>query len=141
MIRLKKPEPEWLDILPGVRVLFAPVSQPAWRAARRASAAIWAADSTGDNKQDAIENAGEAFSRALIERAILDWEGVGDADGSPLKADAESISMFLDLPQCFEACDRAYVMPIVLLATEGNVSAALPDGTSAAAMQANDTVN
>lgn len=130
MLKLVAKQPFWCEVLPGVEIEFLPVGNLAWRAARRAAAAVIGraeAELTDDEIQ---EEAGDAFSRALIERGIRAWKGVGDADGNPIEPTPEAVALFLEDPRRFEACDNAYVLPIVLEQQAGNVSAASPDGTS-----------
>ena len=140
MLKLSEPKQEWLDVLPGVRILFAPVSRKAWRAAQTAAATIMrAAEPEEDDapvSDEATEEAGDAISHALLERGIIAWSGVGDDDGEPLPVSPESVAIFLAHPLYFDAADRAYVKPFVARMMEGNVSAGSPNGTSDRAMPA-----
>lgn len=130
MIRLTEKQPVWKDVLPGVRVQFAPMTNKAWRAARRAAAAVLGTVEGELTDDELREDAGDAFSRALIAPAILAWEGVGDAEGEVAEVTPETVSLFLSDPRRFEACDNAYVMPLVLEQAEGNASAGSPNGIS-----------
>ena len=136
MLQLTKREPVWHDRMPGVRVLFAPIDQRAWRAAKRAAAA----ELQGD-EEDMTERAGDAFSRALIAGGIRDWEGIGDTEGNPIAPTAETIGLFLDDPRNFDWADEVYVMPFAAEHAEGNVSGASPNGISAGAMPATNTAS
>lgn len=156
MLKLAKSAPEWLELAaateeePAVEVLFAPISVKAVRAARRA-----AAKALGIDEND-VEEAGDALSRELIRRGILEWRGIGDEDGTVLKPtpDVEvkdgdevtevqpgTISAFLADPRTFEAADRLYVYPWVRRDQEKNVSSASPVGTGEAATPAADIVS
>ncbi|WP_374649100.1 hypothetical protein [Rhizorhabdus sp.] len=156
--------PFWRDILPGVRVQFRPIEPRDWRAAKRAAREALESDE-GASDTELIELAGDAFSRELIRRGIVAWEGVGDADGNvieptqdvfrvddqgkPVRDEAGrlilqqrgSISLFLADPRRFEACDLAYVVPLAERSREGNASAGSPNGTSVMATPASATAS
>ncbi len=80
------------------------------------------------------EESALAFAKALARVAILDWEGVGDADGKPIEPNPEAIDALLDLWPLFEAFQTGYVAKGLLLEQEKNVSPPLPTGSSAGAM-------
>ena len=130
MLKLGSGEPEWLDILPGVRVQFAPIGIKAVRAARTAAMAALQAN------RDDVEEAGDIFTREMLRRGILAWEGVGNAEGEPVPVSPEAIALFLSNPRAYEAADRAYVTPWVQADMEGNASAGSPNGTGAGATPA-----
>ncbi len=135
MLKLQSREPEWLDIMPGVRILFAPIGMKAVRAAREAVREI-----LGQQADDLI-GAGDALSRALIARGILGWEGVGDREGNELPVTPEAIELFLDDPTAFEAADDAYVRPWAKRDMEKNASAGSANGTGAAETPAGNIVH
>lgn len=112
-------------LLPAVRVRFAPIGIKAVRAARRAVAKALAID------VDDIEEAGDELSRELLRRGILEWEGVGDADGKPVAVSPDTIALFMADPTCFEAADRVYVRPWSDRELEKNGFAGSRNGTSA----------
>lgn len=141
MLRLIENGPEWKDVLPGVRIQFAPLSKRAWRAARRAAAAVLGKEEAGLSDDELGEEAGDAFSLALIAPAIVAWEGVGDAAGDPVEPTPDMVRLFLSDPRRFEACDNAYVLPIALERAEGNAFAGSPSGTSAQATPAKTTAS
>lgn len=129
MLRLNlSREPDWLDLSPGLRLLLAPMSTALMMAAR--------ADPTvQDLPEDASNDArGMVFARALARRALLDWEGVGDAEGEPLPVTPEGVDALLDIFPIFDAFQTKYVGKGLMLDAEGNVSAPLPTGTSAGAI-------
>jgi hypothetical protein len=73
------------------------------------------------------------FATALARRAVVDWEGVGDADGNPLPVSDEGIDALLSLWPIFEAFNLLYVSRGMLLDAEKNGSAPSPTGTSVGA--------
>jgi hypothetical protein len=50
-----------------------------------------------------------AFAKAIARRAVLDWEGVGDAEGEALAVSPEAIDALLDVWPLFEAFQLGYV--------------------------------
>jgi hypothetical protein len=146
-----KPGPVWEELIPAigdrpaVRVLFAPVSAKALRHARKAVAEILRGDAP-----DKMDDAGDAFTAALIRAGILDWEGIGNEQDEPIKPTPDyeildpasgevvgiepgTISAFLAEPRLVEAADRKYVLPWTRADAEKNGSAPSPSGTSATA--------
>lgn len=109
-------EPFWLDMLPGVRVQFRPVSVAAILLARTAAADVLRAG--GD---DAMVKAGVAFTRSLAHSGIAAWEGIGDAEGSPVEPSKDTIDAALELWPVFDAIDRLYVGPAIIQDAEKNV--------------------
>lgn len=109
-------EPFWLDILPGVRAQFRPISVAAILLARTAAAEVLRAG--GD---DAMVKAGIAFTRSLAHSGIAAWEGIGDADGNPVEPTRDTIDAALELWPLFDAVDRLYVGPALLQDVEKNV--------------------
>jgi len=135
---------------PAVKVTFNPQPSPlSLRAARRAVAEVLQRD------RGAIEEAGDAFSRAILRFNIIGWDGIGDQDDQPVaptpdveirddagaivRVEPGTISAFIAEPRLFEAADREYVLPWTKLDAEKNGFAPLPAGTSAGAMPADDT--
>lgn len=133
MFKISKREAEWIEILPGVRVEFEPITIKAVRAARKA-----AADALGIDPDD-IEEAGDQLTRELLRRGIRAWEGVGDEDGEPLPLTPETVAMALDDPTFCQAADQAYVYPYVLRNAEKNASSGSLNGTGEAGMPAKGT--
>jgi hypothetical protein len=70
------------------------------------------------------------FAGALARRAVVDWQGVGDANGNPLPVSDEGIDALLSLWPIFEAFNLFYVSRGMLLDAEKNASAPSPTGTS-----------
>ena len=74
-----------------------------------------------------------AFAKALARRAVLAWEGIGDADGNPSEPSPEAIDALLDIWPIFEAFQLTYVSKGLLLEQEKNASALSPTGPSVGA--------
>ena len=74
-----------------------------------------------------------AMAKAVARRAVLDWEGVGDAMGQPLPITPEGIDALLEIWPVFEAFQTLYVAKGLILDAEKNVSAPSPTGPSAGA--------
>ena len=105
MIRLQlSPEPQWLDLGHGVRLQLLPLTT-ALMVATRSDPAVQALEADASNDSRAA-----VFAAALARRAIVDWDGVGDADGTVIA-----------------------VSPGMRLDAEKNGSAPLPTGTSVGA--------
>jgi len=76
MLTLDLPNaPRWHDLAPGVRVQLRPLSTALMVATRGDPAVETVAEDASD------EERALAFAKALARRAVLAWEGVGDADG------------------------------------------------------------
>lgn len=119
--------PLWCDLIPGVRVKLRPLTT-----ALMVSAHV--DPEIADLPEGAAtEEAALAMARALARRAILEWEGIGDADGNPIEPSPEAIDALLDLWPAFEAFQTLYVAKALLLDAEKNASAPLPTGPSAGA--------
>lgn len=124
--------PYWLDLGLGVRIHVEPLTTALMVAARsdpavRGLAEGSLAQGTGDDEIAVI------FARAIAERAILDWEGVGDADGNPTPVTPEGIAALLDVWPVFERFQMGYVAKGLELELEKNVSAPSPTGSGAGA--------
>jgi len=120
-------EPVWLDLAAGVRVCLAPLTTALMVSARN-DPAVEALGTDADDTSRAL-----VFAKAIARRALLGWEGVGDADGEPLDPTFEGIDALLDIYPVFEAFQLKYVNKGLLLDAEKNGSAPSPSGTSAAA--------
>lgn len=110
MIKLQlNREPAWLELVDGVKVLVKPATSALIMAARV------------NALKDEGENRGAALLKHLAITAILDWEGVGDADGNKAVVNEEGIAALLDLWPVSEAFERLYLLPAMLLEQEKNV--------------------
>ena len=121
-------EPRWLDLLPGVRLKLRPLTT-ALMVAARADPAVEAMPPAATPEDLAL-----AMAKAVARLAILEWEGIGDAEGQPLPVSPEAVDALLDLWPAFEAFQAAYVAKALLLDAEKNASAPSPTGLSAGAM-------
>ena len=128
MIRLNlSTEPQWLTLAPDLRLLLAPLTTALMVAARSDPA-------LGEMPEAATpEELAVAMAKAVARRAVLDWEGVGDAEGHVVPVSPEGINALLNIWPVFEAFQTAYVAKGLLLDAEKNVSAPSPTGASAGA--------
>ena len=120
-------EPRWHDLVPGVSVQLRPLTT-ALMVATRSDPTVEAIPENASDEERAV-----AFGKALARRAVLAWEGIGDADGKPINPSPEGIDALLDVWPIFEAFQLTYVSKGLLLEQEKNVSASLPNGPSAGA--------
>jgi len=128
MIRINlSPEPQWLDLGHGVRLLLLPLTTALMVAARSDPAVrALAADASNDERA-------AVFAGALARRAIIDWDGVGDADGKVIEVSPDGIDALMALYPIFEAFNLLYSAPGLFLDAEKNGFALSPNGPSAGA--------
>jgi len=136
-------EPRWHDLAPGVRVQLRPLTTALMVATRSDPAVEAVPDEATDADPAEVTEAGPAvisdeeramvFAKALARRAVLAWDGIGDADGNPIDPSPEAIDALLDIWPIFEAFQLAYVSKGLLLEQEKNASALSPNGPSAGA--------
>ena len=119
--------PRWHDLAPGVRVEMRPLTT-ALMVATRSDPFVESLPEEASDEERAV-----AFAKALARRAVLAWEGIGDADGNPIDPSPEAIDALLDIWPIFEAFQLTYVSKGLLLEQEKNVSALLPTCPSAGA--------
>ncbi len=125
MIRIQlSPEPQWLDLGHGVRLKLLPLTT-AIMVATRSDREVQELDPDASNDSRAA-----VFAGALARRAVVDWDGVGDAEGNVLPVSPEGIDAVLSLWPIFEAFNLQYVSRGMLLDAEKNGSAPSPTGTS-----------
>jgi hypothetical protein len=128
MIRLNlTAAPDWVDLSPDLRILVAPLTT-ALMVSARADPGVEALPATASQEELAL-----AMAKAVARRAVLDWEGVGDAAGNAVPVSPEGIDALLNIWPVFEAFQTAYVAKGLLLDAEKNVSAPSPTGPSAGA--------
>ena len=147
-------DPRWVELAPGVRVQLRPLTtalmvatrkdpavaalpEPAFEAVEPLpaeelampvpSSASLAAEDVSEEERALI------FAKALARRAILAWDGVGNADGNAVDPSPDHIDALLDIWPIFEAFQLRYVSKGLLLEQEKNASAPLPTGSSAGA--------
>lgn len=149
--------PEWTPVS-GARVLFAPITRPMMRRARRAALkALARPDDAGDAApaEQQLEDLGDELSYALIVEGALDWadvvslvvddagEPVLGSDSKPLTEllpfTTENLARVLADPVFFDAFDAAYVMPFAARERAKNGLAGSPNITSASATPATTT--
>jgi hypothetical protein len=112
MIRLNlKREPYWLDLAHGVRLHVRPITTAFVMAAR--------VQAMKDAEDDAATRSA-ALLKNLAQLAVIDWEGVGDADGNPAPVSPEAIAALLDLWPIADAFERLYLGPALVLEQEKN---------------------
>ena len=74
------------------------------------------------------------FAQALAAHAVIEWEGVGDADGNAAAVTRENVeTMIRDFPGIADDFLVRYTSPLAAAYAEGNGSGAAPSGTSEAA--------
>jgi hypothetical protein len=128
MIRLNlTATPQWLDLVPGLRLLVGPLTT-ALMVSARADPAIEALPDGASQEELAL-----AMAKAVARRAVLDWEGVGDDAGNLLPVSPDGIDALLEIWPVFEAFQTRYVAKGLILDAEKNVSAPSPTGPSAVA--------
>ena len=126
MIRLNlTATPQWLDLAPGLRLLVGPLTT-ALMVSARADMAIESLPETATTEELAL-----AMAKAVARRAILEWEGVGDENGSVVAVTPEGIDSLLEIWPVFEAFQTQYVAKGLILDAEKNGSAPSPSGPSA----------
>lgn len=132
MLRLNIPtDPYWLALGYGVRVEVRPFNSALMLAVKSDIRAHVAAEGEASMTPDAQTF---AFILNVAKRAILNWEGVGDENGVPVAPTPDGIAALLAHHQIFEAFERHYVMPRMVLDAEKNGSSPAPNGTSAGAL-------
>ena len=128
MIRLNLTNrPEWLDLLPGLRVLVAPLTT-ALMVSARADPLIEGLPAASSQEDMAL-----AMAKAVARRAVLEWDGVGDEDGNPIAVSPDGIDALLEIWPVFEAFQAQYVARGLMLDQEKNASAPSPTGPSTGA--------
>ncbi len=119
--------PRWHDLAPSVRVQLRPLTT-ALMVSTRSDPAVEALPKDASDEDRAV-----AFAKALARRAVLLWEGIGDADGNPIDPSPDAVDALLDIWPIFEAFQLTYVSKGLLLDQEKNASAPLPTGPSVGA--------
>lgn len=119
--------PGWHELAPGVRVQLRPLTT-ALMVATRSDPAVEAVPQQASDEERAV-----AFAKALARRAVLTWEGIGDANGKPVDPSPAAIDALLDVWPIFEAFQLTYVSKGLLLEQEKNASALSPNGPLAGA--------
>lgn len=126
MLRLEVMDaPSWIELAPGVEVQVSPLS------------AVIVARAKADAAPEGRDGPPEVVVAALTERvahlAILDWRGVGDADGDPLEVSPAAVSALMAISTVSQAFFTKYVSRAFRVIEEKKGFAPLPNGTSAGA--------
>ena len=69
---------------------------------------------------NAVDSGRLAFTSAVARAAILDWEGVADAEGAPLPVSPAAVDALMAHWPVFAAFERLYLHPALLVVAEGN---------------------
>jgi hypothetical protein len=120
-------EPRWHDLAPGVRVQLRPLTT-SLMVVTRSDPVVEAVPEDATDEERAV-----AFAKALARRAVLAWEGIGDAEGNAIDPSPDAVDALLDIWPIFEAFQLTYVSKGLRLEQEKNVSASSPSGPSAGA--------
>ncbi|MGE7153160.1 hypothetical protein ACQKJ1_05405 [Methylorubrum rhodesianum] len=121
-------EPFWIDLIPGVRVRVRPITVASMLVAREAVGKVY----RDEDQTDVATRASMALVHELARRGIVEWEGVGTAEGEPAPVTAETVNALLDHWPAYDALDALYVTPALRRDEEKNGSSSSPDGTSGA---------
>ncbi|MFO7853915.1 MAG: hypothetical protein R6V44_01570, partial [Paracoccaceae bacterium] len=120
-------EPRRVELLPGVTLQLAPLTTAAMTAAQTDAAVLGLPEGATD-AETAL-----SVAKALARRLVLDWDGIGDANGDPIPVSPEAVDALLDLWPAFEAFQAKVIAKALLLDAEKNASAPSPNGASAGA--------
>lgn len=133
----------WLDLGHGVRLEVEPLTTGVMAAARRdpsvsaifkeSRSAADPANEASDEDMVARDEVGIAMAKAVAQRVVIGWEGVGDAEGNPVDVTPEGINALLDVFVIFDAFQSRYLASGFLMESEKNGSALSLNGTSAGA--------
>ena len=150
MIRLSIPkEPYWLDLVHGVRVKVRPLTTAVYEASKirgyrmarkvaeeHAEVTAAGGDVTGlpdISDDDAAAGLSQLlFAQGLAGSAIIEWEGVLDADGSPAPVTETTVGDLMLIHRMAEEFVIKYTAVHDQVLAEGNASGPAPSGTSAA---------
>ena len=126
-----------IDLGGGVNVTCAPCTSVVFSGARGDPRVVAAAKLDLSAEEMTLETV-----KAVARRVIKDWDGVGDADGNPVPPTSERIDQLLDIWPLYDAFNARFCGPALMLVTEGNARAPLPNGTLAGALPiATDATN
>lgn len=133
--------PEWIDILGGaIRLHVAPLTSAVMMAVKSDLAGkVKALPKAGDAEdgtppaEGLINEWHVALVKAIAARTILEWEGIGDADGNPVGVTPAGIDALMDLHKVFGEFDARVVAPYLMVQAEKKDLSPLPNGTSAGA--------
>lgn len=115
--------PIWLDMPHGVRLRCKPFTTAALSAAKlHAARELEAARAAGALDEDGLRGLGfAAFVRGLARYTVVEWEGIGDAAGTPLVCTPDHVSALMDAVEDVAiAFERRAVELMAAVRTEGN---------------------
>ena len=151
MLRIDLPkEPYWIDLpQAGVRLKVRPLDSALYFAAR--SRAVRRAYELRREERDLVDAGARVedmpdlddpdtssgyieflLAQAYAEMGVIDWEGVGDADGNPLPFDKARLPQLVRVHHVAEQFISVYTGPYQQVVAEKNGSVPVPSGTSAA---------
>lgn len=141
MIRLNlNKEPDWIDLLPGLRVkVLPPTTVVVTLAGKDAELLALDPPPPAETEDGRVSPAVDGdvrfaiFTKAMARAAIVEWEGVGDAEGNPVAPTPDAIGALLDLHQVNRAFQLHYVARAFVLLSEKKDLAPEPNGSSATA--------
>ncbi len=138
MLRLNlKTEPYWMDLPGKVKVKVRPVSTAIMSAAQSIALEQYRKlmEEKGlDGENDAMRKgiSESILVKSLAGLAIIEWDGVLQADGEkPAAISEKTISDLMDIWVVAQDFLQKYVTQVKILETEGNSSAPAVSGTSA----------
>lgn len=121
MLRLNlSPEPRWLDLGSGVRLLLEPLTTAVMLAARSDPAILAATQATEGETAPSSDDLARVVAKAVAKLVVKDWDGVGDETGKPLPLTPEGIDALLELWPIFEAFQTHYIAGALILDAEKN---------------------
>lgn len=128
MLRLNlSREPAWHDLGHGVRLLCAPITTAVRYQVRHDPQVVASrGEAVDEDGLPVLDDLGRALlslaaAKAMAKAIVLDWEGVGDADGNPTPLSHDGIEALLDLQIFFIAFQLKVVAHADLLVLEKNV--------------------
>lgn len=125
MLRLEVMEgPSWIELAPGVEVQVAPLSSVIVARAQ--------ADAVADGNSDHRGAAVAGLVARVAQLAILDWRGVGDAEGEPIPVSPAGVEALMAVQAVSAAFFSQYVARAFQVIEEKKGSAPSQNGTSGA---------
>jgi hypothetical protein len=118
--------PKWIDLGRGVQFECAAMTT---EVRLEAAEVIGPPDEPGATPSQARQ---VAWAKAVAVQVVLDWTGVGDADGNEIDVSPEGIRAILDDIDFYFAFQTNYLTPALQVAEEGNGSAPSQTGNSEA---------
>lgn len=125
MLRLNlNKKPEWLDLGHGVRFFVAPITSETVLSSQSDPSVKFLGEDVSDAQCALVA------AKVLAKKTVLEWDGVGDEDGNPIKMSEEGLNALLDVWPIFEAFQAKCVAGAMLVDAEKNASAPLPNGST-----------